>query len=72
MEHTGGLLQQMKDAKPFKRLSIDKIEDSCAEAMKELDNQKPNHYYLMGASQYEKFRLNPKKYFKDLINSVWC
>ena len=41
--------------------------------VKSFENQaitKP--YCLMGARQYKKFRLNPKKYFKDLINSIWC
>ena len=41
--------------------------------VKKMEDQSiPKPYCLMGARQYKKFRLNPKKYFKDLINSVWC
>ena len=40
--------------------------------VKELEEQEvPKPYYLMGASQYEKFRLNPNQYFEDIINSTW-
>ncbi len=72
MEHTGGLFEHMKNAKPHKRLSVKEIEININDEIKEMDKQEsPKHYYYMGSREYNKFRLNPKQYFEDLINSAW-
>jgi len=71
MKHTGGLLEQMKDAKPFKTLSIKEIDKNWKAAIKDMDKQhQRTPYYFMGSREYNKFRLNPKQYFEDLINSI--
>ena len=72
MEHTGGILQQMKDAKPHKTLSKEEIIQKLKEVSENMDKQiPPERRLLMGANEYEKYKSNPQGYIADFCNSVW-